>query len=106
MGISNIHGEFASNEAEIGALKAKIAEIELKQDQLRPHIIEMMIADGVEKMETNVGKFTVSKRKVWTYPEAINDLNEELKAQKAKAESTGEATYDEVEGLRFTPVKL
>lgn len=106
MGITNLHAEYASNHAEIAALKAKIAEFELKQDQLKPFIIEQMNESGVSKMETDIGKFTVSKRKTWTYPEAIVELGDELKNQKAKAESTGEATYEEVEGLTFTPVKL
>ncbi len=106
MGISNIFGEYAINDAQIKSLKAQIAEIELKQDQLRPHIITSMVEQGMTKTELDIGKFTVERRKVWTYPEAVVELGEELKAQKATAESTGEATYTEVEGLRYTPVKL
>lgn len=104
--MTNLYHEYAQNKAEINALKAKIAEFELKQDQLAPHIIKGMIDQGMEKIEMDLGKFTVTKRKSWTYPEAVVDLGEEFKAAKAKAESTGDATYEVTEGLLFTPVKL
>jgi hypothetical protein len=99
MSISNLYEEYAMLEAEIAAREAK-------KEQLRPHIMRMMIEQGLEKVETSVGKFSVSKRKVWSYPEEIADFMEELKARKAKAESTGEATYEEVDQLRFTMSKL
>lgn len=106
MAVTNIYGEYARNAAEIHALKAKIAEYELKQDQLKPHIIEMMTEQGAEKIELDIGKFTITRLKSWSYPEAVVDLGEEFKAAKAKAESTGEATYEVNESLRYTPVKL
>ncbi len=99
MSISNLYGEYAKLEAEIAAL-------EMKKEQLRPHLIGMMVAEGLDKIETALGKFSVGKRKVWAYPQEVLDINEEFKAAKAKAESTGEATYEEVDQLRFTPVKL
>lgn len=99
MGISNIYSEYAS-------VKAQIAELELKEEQLRPHIIKMMEESGEEKVDIGVGKFSLTPRKVWTYPERITEMNEELKAAKAKAESTGEATYEEVPQLRYTGAKL
>lgn len=99
MSISNLYGEYAELEAQISAL-------ELKKEQLRPHIISMMIESGLDKVETALGKFSVSPRKVWTYPEEVTAINEEFKAAKAKAESTGEATFEEVPSLRFTAGKL
>lgn len=106
MGVSNVFGEYAQNATEIGALKAKIAEYELKQDQLKPHIIASMIENGAASMDLDIGKFTISKTKKWVYPEAVVELGESYKAEKAKAESTGEATYETVDGLKYTPVKL
>lgn len=97
--MSNIYGEYADLEAQISALEAK-------KEQLRPHIVKMMIESGTDKVETALGKFSVAPRKVWTYPSEVLSINEEFKAAKAKAESTGEATYEEVPQLRFTPVKL
>lgn len=99
MSISNLYAEYAQLDADIAAL-------EMKKEQLRPHIIKMMIEQGLEKIETALGKFTVGKRKIWSYPEHIVELSEQVKSEKAKAESTGEATYEEVDQLRFTAVKL
>lgn len=99
MQVVSVYDEYASLEAQIKALEAK-------KEQLRPLIIKGMIDQGLKKMETAVGKFSLGKRKVWTYPETVKELEEEFKSAKALAESTGEATYEEVEQLRFTQVIL
>lgn len=99
MGVTNLFEEYAQLEAQLSAL-------ELKKEQLRPFIIEKMISDGVEKIDIGVGKFAVSPRKTWTYPAEVVELGEEFKAAKAKAESTGEATYEETPSLRYTAAKL
>lgn len=99
MPISNIFGEYAEVDAQIKAL-------ELKKEQLRPFIVQKMIDDGIDKLETDVGKFSVNPLKKWTYPAEVIELGEEFKAAKAKAESTGEATYEETPSLRFTVAKL
>jgi len=91
---------------EYAMLEAEIAALEAKKEQLRPHILKRMMDDGVEKLDTGFGKFSISKLKKWVYPEAVVELGEEFKAAKAKAESTGDATYTEQESLRFTAVKL
>jgi len=97
--MSNIYEEYAAVDAEEKAIKAK-------KEQLRPFIIKKMIEDGLDKIETSLGKFSVNPLKSWTYPEGVIELGESFKAAKAKAESTGEATFEESPSLRFTPVKL
>lgn len=99
MGVSNLYEEYASVDAQIKAL-------ELKKDQLRPHIVSMMEADKLEKVETSLGKFAITNLKKWSYTDKVTVLAEELKAQKAKEESTGDATFEEVLSLRFTSSKL
>lgn len=99
MPVSNIYEEYALLEAEIAAREAK-------KEQLRPHILKAMIDQGLRKVDSSVGSFSVGKRKTWTYPDSVMGINEEFKAAKAKAESTGEATYEEVDQLRFTMIKL
>lgn len=99
MPISNIFAEYADVDAQIKAL-------EIKKEQLRPFIVAKMSDDGIDKLETEVGKFSVNLLKKWSYPEEVNELGEEFKAAKAKAESTGEATYEETPSLRFTVAKL
>ena len=97
--MGNIYEEYASIDAQIKALEAK-------KDQLRPHIIEMMIEKGEKKIETEVGSFSMSSTKTWTYPEEVAILKDQAKAAEARAQSTGEATYEEKPRLTFTPVKL
>lgn len=97
--MDNIFEEYAVIDAEISALEAK-------KDELRPQILKQMTDQKAEKIETGVGKFSITKLKKWTYPEPVVELGEEFKAAKAKAESTGEATYVESDSLRFTAVKL
>ncbi len=108
--MTNLYAEYAE-------LQAQIEALELKKSQLRPHIVAMMVEAGEEKVETGLGSFSVFPKKTWTYPDAIVALEAEvkheiekatdtLKAAKAKAESTGDATYEETPQLRFTPVKL
>lgn len=97
--MNNIYQEYALVEAELKAL-------ELKKEQLRPHILKAMTEQGIDKLDAGVGSFSITKLKKWVYPEAVLELGEEFKSAKAKAESTGDATFTETESLRFTPVKL
>jgi len=97
--MQNLYEEYALLEAEISVL-------EMKKEQLKPVILQQMIDGGVDKIETIVGKFSVSTRKTWTYPVEVNEIGEEFKAAKAKAESTNEATFEQSTGLRFTSIKL
>lgn len=99
MSVSNLFEEYAKIRAEKEAL-------ELKEEQLKPFIIQMMIEEGEDKKDIGVGKFSVSQRKTWTYPEEVVELGETFKAAKAKAESTGDATFEETPSLRYTPTKL
>jgi len=97
--MNNVYEEYA-------VLESKIAALEAQKDNLRPVILQKMIDEGVTKVDTTVGKFSVTKRKTWTYPEEVLEIGEEFKAAKAKAESTGEATYEETDSFRFTSAKL
>lgn len=99
MQVTSIFDEYADLEAQIKALESK-------KEQLRPFIIKSMIEQGLEKIDTAFGKFSMGKRKVWSYPATVKNLEDEYKAAKALAESTGEATYEEVDQLRFTAGKL
>lgn len=91
---------------EYALLKAKMTELENQEDALRVKILEQMVENGLEKMETSMGSFKKATLKRWTYSDKVTELNEEFKAQKAKEESNGDATFVEQPSLRFIPVKL
>lgn len=91
---------------EYALLDAQIKDLETKKKALRVTILEYMIDNGKERDEHALGKFAVAKLKQWTYPEYIQELEEDLKEKMAKAESTGEATFEEKDSLKFTATKL
>ena len=74
---------------------AQIDELETKKEALRKEILAEMQNNKQEKVETELGKFSIMKIKQWTYPKYVSELEEEFKAQKAKSVSTGEATFEE-----------
>lgn len=96
----------SSSYAEYAILKERIKILTNQAEAVAKILIEEINATGQPSLETTVGKFTVSKRKTWTYPENIVELGETLKAEQAKAQSTGDATYEEKDSLLFTAVKL
>ncbi len=95
-----------SNYTRYAELDARIKELESEKDEVKGLILAEMVEEGQDGVETEVGKFSVTRLKSWTYPEKVTDLGDKFKAAKAKAESTGEATYVEKESLRFTGIKL
>ena len=87
-------------------LDDQIRRMTEKKENLRTEIIIQMSAQQETKVVTDFGNFTIAKLKTWTYPEKVLALNEKFKAAKAKAESTGDATYVETESLRFTKLSI
>jgi hypothetical protein len=97
--MKNLYEEYA-------VLEAKLKDLTNKKDELRVKILEHMVVEGNDKVATGFGSFAIAKLKSWTYPEKVVKMGEDFKEAKAKAESTGDATYEEKDSLRFTPVKL
>jgi UDP-N-acetylmuramyl pentapeptide synthase len=91
---------------EYAILDAQIKVLEDQKDGLRVKILGEMVESGEDKIETSVGKFSVTKLKKWNYPKSVLKIGEDFKEAKARAESTGEATYTESESLRFTQIRL
>lgn len=87
-------------------LDAQEKEIKAKKEAMRLEILKLMVENNLKAQEHSLGKFSVKKLKTWTYPERIVEMSEQLKAEKALAESTGEATYTESDSLAFTGIKL
>lgn len=85
---------------------SQLKELEAKKEALRTAILTEMVNRSVEKLETPMGKFSITRLKKWEYPEEVIEIGEKFKAEKARAESTGDATFTESESLRFTGLKL
>jgi len=95
----NVYEEYAVLDAQIRALTAQ-------KDELKVQVLEEIIENNIEKIETSVGTFSVAKLKTWTYTDKVIELEEKFKAQKASEQSTGDATFEEKPSLRFSKLKL
>lgn len=91
---------------EYAVIDSQIKDLTEKKEVLKMLIIGDMYNEGVAKKESEYGKFTIAKLKKWIYPEKVLDLEEKYKTAKAKAESNGEATYEEQDSLRFKGINL
>lgn len=89
-------------------IKIEIAELEARAKELAPKIIEEIKGNKALQLKyaNPLGSFSVTPLKKWSYPAKTLALGEKFKAQKAKDESTGDATYTEELSLRFIPIKL
>ena len=90
---------------EYAVLDAQIKLLTSQKDKLKVKILEDLESEE-KTVNLAVGKFTVASVKSWTYTDKVAELEEEFKAQKAKEQSTGEATYEEKPSLRFTQIKF
>lgn len=86
--------------------KSQIKNLTEEASDLAKEILDHMANNGLKKKETVFGNFSITTRKAWVYPEEITDMAEDLKALQAKAQSTGEAQYEESQSLLFKPVTL
>jgi hypothetical protein len=87
-------------------LDAQIKLLTAQKDELKAEILQEIVASGEKTAQIAVGKFSVATIKTWTYTPKVVELGEQLKAQKASEESTGDATCVEKPSLRFNVVKL
>lgn len=87
-------------------LKIQIAQLTEQADALVPQIIEQMQNEGTSKFENSMGAFKITNLKKWKYPTRILEAEDQVKAEKAKAQSTGDATFEEVPSLTFRVIKL
>ena len=95
-----------SHYEEYAVLDAQIKALTAQKDGIKVKILEDMVNSGEEKIQTSVGKFSISKLKSWTYSDKVTDLEEKYKAEKAHEEMAGIATFEEKPSLRFTGINL
>lgn len=81
-------------------------EITLLKNKMRDTILKDMTTRQVVSEDHDGGKFTISYLKKWTYSQATVEMEDKLKAKKAKEQSTETATYTEEPSLRFTLKEL
>lgn len=60
-------------------LKTQAKAIEAELEEINPIIKEHMLSQGIDKMPTNIGTFTVSETSRWKFSKAVETLQEEEK---------------------------
>jgi len=86
-------------------VELQIKELTKVKESLREEILKGMLADGNDKLQNEVGSFTVSKLKKWSYPPEVMSLGTQFEIAKEVAKNEGVATYTEEPSLRFTIAK-
>lgn len=86
--------------------KLKAAEKELKTqiDEMSSQVLEAMGGNDEVELE-GYGTFVRANRRSWTYPQPIQQAEDDLKKAKKTAEQTGNASYTENSYLRFNLAK-
>lgn len=60
-------------------IKLQIKALEDEAEEMKPQIVEYMAKEGVDKLPTSAGNFTVSETSRWKFSPAVEKLQEEEK---------------------------
>ncbi len=82
-------------------LKIQSNAIEAEISELKPLVLDDILAAKVEKVPTNLGTFNIKNRKVWVYSPDVKQMEEEVKKQKGIEEADGTATFTNTPVLEF-----
>lgn len=91
---------------EYAALETRFRALEAERETMREEIVTMLHRAKIDKLETEVGSFTVGRRVSWTYTEAVKKIEERLKIARTKEQQKGLAESSETEYLLFKEPKL
>jgi hypothetical protein len=82
-------------------IKNQIKALETEADEINEKVTTEMEADQVDKVESDFGSFYFTVRKTWKYSPKVDEMTEELKAQKKAEETDGTAVPTESKSLTF-----
>jgi len=86
-------------------LKGIVAEAEKELKEINAVIVKELSEFDIDEFPTEFGKFTISKRKKWVYPEEVLLLETRFKEAKIESEQIGTAGYVDQLELRFSKPK-
>ena len=77
-------------------LKIMAKALDEQMEELKPSIREHMMSQGIDKLPTTVGTFTLGERTTWKYSKAVDNLQKQEKADgTAQAVKSVVLTYKE-----------
>lgn len=86
-------------------LQKEKERIEERQTEIKDDILVEMLDSQLDKIESDFGSFTVTRRKTWKYSSKVDELKNLVDDRKEQEEKDGTATFTEKPGLIFTSLK-
>lgn len=86
-------------------LKIQEKEIKARLEELNPLVKDFISAQGVDKLPTNLGTFSLVPKAVWKFSPAVKRLEDEVDKLKEKEKADGTATSDARYDLIFKAAK-
>jgi hypothetical protein len=91
---------------QLEAIKAKQKELKEQEDAIKQNLLETMIAEGIDKQDSDYGSVRIQRRQDKDYGQTIATMEKELKEAKKLADDLGDYTVAGVkESIVFTPPK-
>jgi hypothetical protein len=91
---------------QLEVIKAKQKELKEQEDAIRQSLLETMIAEGIDKQDSDYGSVRIQRRQDKDYGQTIAATEKELKEAKKLADDLGDYTVTGVkESIVFTPPK-
>ena len=91
---------------EYGNLKIEEKKIAARISELNGQVLENILQSGADKVETDIGAFSIITRKKWTYSDRYENKKEELNLMKTEEEADGTAEFEETSSLMFKEKKV
>ena len=85
-------------------LKVQEKSIKAEMEELNPLIKEHLSAEGVDKLPTTLGTFSLVPKAVWKYSPAVEKLEKEVDKLKEKEKADGTAQSDARYDLMFKAI--
>jgi len=86
-------------------LKCQVNAITEEMEDLKGDLLSEMKAASVDKVDHDLGTFTVSARKAWKFSEKVESMKESVKAAEADEKADGTASFEETPFVTFKEKK-
>lgn len=86
-------------------LSLQIKDLEAQRAAIKPELVESFVSQGVEKVESDLGTFSVIRTSTWTYSKKLTKEMEDLKIKQVREQEKGTAKAKVNESIRFQAKK-
>lgn len=83
----------------------QIKTLENLAKEYRIECLEDMTKNGIDKMATSIGTFTIFSTTSWKFSQAVKNAESKLKVLKEKEKETGKAKAEQTQSVKFTSLK-